>query len=479
MNAFRLLAVRGAALVFLCSAAFDSAVWPSDWLRFRGPNGAGVVTDAVSLPVEFAPEGAEWSQQVLFGRSSPIVANGLVFLTGLDGQELITAAHDLETGAERWRRAVPRRRVDQISSDAGPAVATPVSDGEHVYAFFPEFGLVSYDAEGKERWRLELPPFASYYGLASSPIVEGGVLILLCDQTRSPYLLGVDTKTGKELWRHAREVRAESWTTPVVHRSGTDQARVLTFGTFVVDAFDPRTGERIWQVPGLGATPVASPVLDGDLLYVVAPDQQEESAPPSIDSFAALDGDGDEQLTADEMAESPWASAFAWLDIDGDGRAALTEIESQMEIMASPDYGLVAIDVAADKHPKVVWRQKKTLPYIASPIVYRGTLYLIKDGGILTSYEPATGAIWKRGRLAKAVEPFSPSPVAADGKLYLTSSVGTVVVVRADAEWETLAVNDLDEQIFATPAIAGDRLIVRTRSKLYSFRGPQRRADAD
>ena len=117
------------------------------------------------------------------------------------GHEVVAASRasgvDAVSGAERWRRSVPRQRVDAIAPESGPAVPTPVADASGVYSFFPEFGLVSYDYEGQERWRLELPPFKSYYGLASSPIIEQGVLILLCDQTIEPYILGVDPQAPR------------------------------------------------------------------------------------------------------------------------------------------------------------------------------------------------------------------------------------------------------------------------------------------
>jgi hypothetical protein len=114
---------------------------------------------------------------------------------------------------------------------------------------------------------------------------------------------------------------------------------------------------------------------------------------------------------------------------------------------------------------------RKTLPYIATPILSDGVLFLVKDGGILTSYAPRTGAIHERGRIQGAVEPFFPSPVAAGGRLYVTSSNGVVAVVEAPPQWETLAVNDLDEPVYASPALADGRLFVRTRSKLYAFAG--------
>lgn len=458
-SALALLGVLGA----LPAAANDG------WLRFRGPNGSGIAEEASGLPTVLSPERALWRVEVPFGHSSPIVAGGLVVVTALDGDELVTLAVDERTGTLRWRRAVPRRRVDRIAPETGPAVASPVSDGALVYSFFPEFGLVAYDLAGAERWRLELPPFQSFYGLASSPVLEAGTLILVCDQSREPFILGIDAATGRELWRRQRDVTAESWTTPVVQGSGAERAAVLVFGTSYLDAYSPKTGDRLWRLPGFGFTPVASPVVSGDVAYVVAPDQAEVP-PPTVESTFALDRDGDGTLTEQELAPSPYASLFHWLDKGGDGRLDRAEYAEQIAGLASPDHGLVAVDIASDP-PKELWRQRKGLPYIATPIVYRDVLFLVRDGGILTSYDPRTGKVLKQGRIEGVVEGFGPSPVAAGGMLYLASSGGEIAVVAARADWQKIAVSDLDEAIFASPAIAGGRMFVRTRSQLYAF-GP-------
>jgi outer membrane protein assembly factor BamB len=439
-----------------------------DWPRFRGPNGSGAAPDE-GLPIGLSPSAAAWMRATPFGQSSPIVARGMVFLTAAEGDALWTLAYDARTGEERWRRSVPRLRIDRVAYESGPAVPTPVADAGGVYAFFPEFGLVAYAFDGEERWRRQLEPFRSFYGLAASPIIERGVLVLLCDQTIEPFILGIDPATGASLWERRRDVPAESWTTPVVHHAGGDDSVVLTFGTATVDAYDPGTGERVWTLRGFGATPVASPVVDGDAAFVVVPDQAAEFAVPPTSTFEPLDTDGDGALDAQEIASSDWAGTFPWFDVDADGKATFAEIDRQLGVMRSPDYGLVAVDLAAAGGPKVRWRERRTLPYIATPIVYRGVLFLVKDGGILTSYDPRSGAVLKRGRIEGAVEPFFPSPVAAGGRLYLTSSTGTIAVVTAEAQWDTLAVSDLDEEIFASPAIAGGRLFVRTRSKLYAF----------
>ncbi len=392
-----------------------------------------------------------------------------VFLTALAEEGLLTLAIDARSGRELWRRSVPRLRVDRVARQSGPAVATPVSDGSAVFAFFPEFGLVAYGLDGRERWRFEMSAFESFYGMASSPVLEVGVLVLVCDQSRKPFIVGIDAATGRELWRKPREVRAESWTTPIVHHPGTEQARVLVFGTSFLDAYTPRTGERLWRLPGFGFTPVASPLLDGERVFTVVSDQAEDP-PPSVDSLFELDKDRDGRLTEAEIAASPWASTFHWLDMDGDDTVSRDEYGRQLAGLKSQDYGLVAVELGKSA-PEIVWRQQKTLPYVATPIVYRGVLFLIKDGGILTSYDPATGGVLKRGRIEGATEGFSPSPVAAGGKLYLASSNGAIAVVAARGDWQTLSVGTLDEEVHASPAIGDGRLYVRTRSRLYAF-GP-------
>jgi outer membrane protein assembly factor BamB len=443
-------------------------VLAGDWLRFRGPNGSGIA-EVESLPQQLSAEQALWKVDVLPGESSPIVVGSTVILTGLAGDELATVALDAETGVERWRRTVPRLRVDRIAAESGPTIATPTSDGSSVFVFFPELGLIAYGLDGTERWRLELPPFASYFGMAGSPVLEGGVLVLVCDQTRKPFLLGVDATTGKELWRRDREVMAESWTTPVVHRPGTDGASILIFGNSFLDAYAPRTGERRWRLDGMGYSPVASPVVEGDLAFMVVPDQSGYA--PTVGTIFELDTNRNGSLSETELARSDtMGTFFAWLDLDGNGGIGRDEYVEQYEKMANPDFGLFGVEIGASG-AKVRWRESKSLPYIATPILYRDVLFTITDGGILTSFNPASGAVLKRDRIKGAAEPFTPSPVAAAGKLYLTSSNGTIAVVAAKAQWETLSVGELDEPIEASPAIGDGRLFVRTSTKLYAF-GP-------
>jgi outer membrane protein assembly factor BamB len=119
----------------------------------------------------------------------------------------------------------------------------------------------------------------------------------------------------------------------------------------------------------------------------------------------------------------------------------------------------------------VAWNVKKSYPSIPAPLLYRGVMYLMKEGGIVSSLDPASGAVLKQGRTPDALEEYYASPVAADGKIFVVSGSGKVTVLKADAQWEILAMNDLDEEVWATPAIAGNNLYIRTRNALYSFGG--------
>jgi len=207
---FRLL-----LLLFIASLAAAGA---ADWPRFRGPNGSGVAADAKNLPVEFGPaKNAVWKTAVPFGRSSPVVTGGKIFLTAAEGSSLLTLAYDAATGRELWRRAVPRSRNEKRYKANDTASPSPAANASGVYVFFSDFGLAAYSHTGKERWRMLLGPFRNYDGVSSSPILAGGLLIQLVDQSKGLFLLAVDPATGKQRWRAERTDAMEGWSIPIVH----------------------------------------------------------------------------------------------------------------------------------------------------------------------------------------------------------------------------------------------------------------------
>ena len=183
---------------------------------------------------------------------------------------------------------------------------------------------------------------------------------------------------------------------------------------------------------------------------------------------ASLDKDEDGMLSKAETAGAPIGEHFGWADADKDGLIDAEEWDFILEGMNSRDFGLVAIDLS-DDGAEEVWRYKKGLPSIATPLIYEGVLYLTKDSGILTTLDIATGEVLKRGRITGTDGKVYPSPVAADGKIFVTSKSGKIAVLKAGGEWEVLGINDLEEEIEATPAMDDGHIYVRTVEGLYCF----------
>ena len=442
-----------------------------DWSRFRGPNGSGVSSQG-QLPVDFGPDkGLVWATETPFGRSSPALAADRLFLTAVEDHELVTLAFDRASGKLLWRRGVERDHQADLYHGTDSASASPATDGENVYVFFHEAGLLSYDADGKERWRVELGPFRNFYGIAASPVVSGDTLFMVVDQVRGSFLLALDTSSGKERWRQARAARIESYATPVLYPSDESPTELLVLGSSWIDAYDLHTGEVRWSMSGLGVGPVASPALAGDLLFVSAPDHASEPPPPFAEIVGKHDANGDGVLSRDEL-EGSWMQAhFGFVDIDGNGSLSSTDWDNLNHEMTSDNWGVYGVRLGRGERPEILWNVRQSVPYIPSPLVYDGVVYAVKDT-ILTSLDPKTGEVLKRGRLAKEKTGVNASPIGGDGKVYLATTNGKVAVLSAGPQWEILALNDMGDEIHATPAVADGRLFVRTNSRLYCFAAP-------
>lgn len=457
----------------LAFAFLAGSMFAGDWLRFRGPNGAGV-SDTISLPVQFGPtQNVVWKTKVPFGRSSPIVAGDRVFLTAGEGEKLITLALDRSSGKILWRREIVRPRHMAIYKGNDAASPTPVSDGTNVYVFFAELGLVSYGPDGNERWRLAMGPFHSFYGMGASPILAGSTLLMVCDQRGSPFLAAVDARTGKLRWKTDRANLLEGFSTPVVYTPEGGKPQVLVLGSGTLDAYALDTGQRLWWVEQVGYFPKGGPVLGENMVYVSAPRSSESALPPAQVMFKKFDANGDGRIQLDEMRSDAYLTEhFGWVDANRDGVIDEREYNLIRAVGSAAGGGLTAVRLGGAGNltaTNVAWQFTKSYPNIPAPLLYRGVLYSIKTGGIITALDPATGEVLKAGRTEKAMEEYFSSPVAGDGKLFLVSESGKVSVVGAGAAWEVLAVNDLDEECWATPAIADGKLYVRTRGMLYSF----------
>ncbi len=449
-----------------------------DWPAFRGPNNSGVA-DTSGLPVEFGPAKAVvWKTALPSGTSSPVVMRDRVWITGFENASLVTLCLDRATGKILWRsqiaqpRSVPKHKLNS------PASATPVTDGENVYVFFGEFGLISYDREGKERWRIPLGPFSTLHGMGTSPVLVGEKLILVCDQDTDSFLLAVDKSTGKTIWKVERPEVVHGFATPTVFRPAGGPVQLIVPGSYQVESYALDTGRKLWWVRGLTWQVKPSAVVSDDMVFVTgwAPgaDAGERTNLPTFDVvLKEADQNGDGRISKDELP-AKWKHSGSWefIDLNRDGVLDAREWEfyrarrSAQNVTMAIKPGKATGDLT-ETH--VAWTYDRSVPQVSTPLLYKGVLYTIHDGGILTAFDPAKGTVLKQGRLRGAVDPYYASPVAAEGRVYLISETGKLSVVTAGAEWDTIAVNDMDENCYATPALVDGRIYLRTRSTLYCF----------
>jgi outer membrane protein assembly factor BamB len=443
-----------------------------DWPQFRGPDGMGVST-SVNVPVQFGPEkNVVWQTALPPGHSSPVLMGDRIFLTAFEGKKLFTLCLKRWSGRILWQREAPRDRFDSYQPTNSPASPTPVTDGRHVYVFFGDFGLIAYTVEGQEVWRLPLGPFNNVNGHGSSPILVDGKLVLICDQDSGSFLIAVDQQTGNVAWRTARPEVTRGYATAGVFRPKDGEVELVVPGAYEVAGYSLNSGKKLWWVRGMAWQLKSVPLISDGLIYVngweIGGDSgQPADTPPFDQILSQSDRDNDGKLAINESPESIYPDE----DLDHDGFLDKREWDFRRARRTAQN------NIVAFRHggrgdvtgSNVVWRYRKSLPNVPSPLLYKNVLFLIKDGGIVTTLDPKTGQIFKQARLKGAVEYYWASPVAADGKVYLVSAAGKVSVLKAEGSWELLAMNDLSDDCFATPAIADGRIYLRTRTKLYCF----------
>ncbi len=440
-----------------------SACVGQEWPTFRGPNSSGI-SDSDALPSRFdASQSGAWSVEAPFGRSSPIVINGQLVLTASDDTHLIVLGLDARTGKQRWRYSRPRPRrneLDAIRND--PASASPAADNAGVYAFFPDFGLIALTPGGALRWSLPLGPFVNNYGMASSPVVYGDSVFLQVDQTHDSYLLCVNKLTGAVRWKRMRPSTAEGWSTPIL----TPRGEIVTLSSSGLEAFDSRTGKSLWAVDAPNALMIPVPLIDEDRIVATFRGSDKALFPNWKDTLAALDADGDGRLVPDELDKRYKREDFGIADPNRDGY--ITEGEWIAFISRGVGkFGITSIQLA-DR--RVLWRHKRGLPYVPSPLVYRKTLYSVRSGGILTALDSQTGELKKEARLGDAGGDYFASLVAGAGKVFAVSANGRITVINATEPWEILSSSDLGESVGATPAIAAGAIFIRTDKRVFCFR---------
>ena len=448
-----------------------STVHAEHWSRFRGPNGSGVSGDT-GFPTEFGPDkNLLWKAAVRPAKSSPVLTARHVFLTGFADEKLFTQCFDRKTGKLLWEKSVERQREPLVNKLNDPAAITPVTDGENVYVFFQDWGLLSYDPSGNLRWKTPLGPFSNSHGLGISPIVADDLLVVQVDQFADSFIAAFDLENGETVWKTNR-TESEGWSTPLLYRPAGGAPQILTVGDRMFGAHQLKSGQRTFTESSMAGAMVASPILEGDTLYAFG---YNFGKPLPFDGpLSKRDKDGDGQLAADEYEGSVWLTGMAKFRGNQDGVLDREEWDAVQRRYTGPS-PLVAMRLEPGAYggtlrTREIWRYERSFKFvIPSPLIYDKVLYYVKNGGILTAIDAQTGKLLKQGRLEDAIDPYSASPVAADGKIYLASETGKIAVLKPGASWEVITVNELNEEIYATPALSDGKIFVRTSQRLYCF----------
>lgn len=478
------LLVPALALARYPASAATAAAIPAPWPQFRGPGGLGVAPDDAHPPRSFGPEtNVLWKVSCPPGNSSPITWENRLFLTAHEKGRLLVLAYDRVSGHELWRRDVTPPKLEEVHPSLGsPATATPVTDGQRVYVYFGSIGLRAYTLDGEEVWQSPLPVPETEYGASSSPVLAGNLVVQLVDQDGPSFLAAVDKDTGRPAWKVDRPEMKRGFGTPLVweHHGRTD---LVVPGTLWLEGLDPATGQERWRVSGLARITCTSPVVgDGQLFTASWTTGGDHNAnritmPDWNEYLTQHDANHDGRFQLAELPPGPVRERWKHLDGNRDQSISRDEWMAMADIFARVENQAFAVAPDAQgglSDGGVLWRFKKGLPYVASPVFYRGRFYLVKNGGMLTCLEPRTGRpLYEEERLG-AIGDYYASLSAADGCLYAISRPGVITVVKAGDALEVLARNDLGEAIQASPAVMGDTLYVRTATRLYAFRGGAR-----
>jgi outer membrane protein assembly factor BamB len=464
---------KPAALVFallltpLATHAQDAA-----WPQFRGPESNPIGTHARLADRWSKTENVEWAQDIPGrGWSSPIVTGGKIYITtvttegkskepqvgteysneyvaelqkqGLSMQEIIKRLNDrdielpnevmlhymlyrldLKSGKVEWQKEFfngrppgGRHRKNSFISE------TPVTDGKFIYLYAANLGLWAFDLKGKQVWNtpIESNPIYLDLGTGSSPALADNLLIVLADNQKQQYIAAFDKKTGKQVWRTERDLggrtppmQRSGWATPYIWRHAL-RTEIIALGPGEVISYD-LNGKELWRMKGMAATPIPTPFAYEGLLYVNG----------------------------------------------GRGRA--------LYAIAPGATGDISLKEGETSNKYVVWSQARGGTYLPSSVAYQGAIFTLTETGILNRFDAKTGKQTYKTRIDPTASNFTTSPWAYNGKLFCLSEEGQTFVVSTGEQFQLSHINELDDFTQASPALVGDRLLVRTEHKLYSIR---------
>jgi len=438
------LAAIGVVLLTFALAGQNA---PADrfWPQWRGPHASGAASTA-DPPTEWSEtRNIRWKVEIPGrGTGSPVAWGDRIYLlsavpAGIDGpasheprgqiqprelHRFLVMAIDRHTGRVVWERTARETRPAEPSMVDGTwASSSAITDGRRVFAFFESSGLYAYDVDGNLLWQRQLGAkkmFADVGESGSTPVLHDDRLVVVWDHQGTSFIVALDAATGRELWRAGRE-EVDSWATPlvVVHEG---RPQVVTAGQNRVRSYDLETGRLVWEGEGLTMNPIPSPVAADGLVFLTS----------------GFQGSALQAIRLDEARG----------DVTG-GNA-------------------------------IAWTLDRDTPYVPSPLLYRGSLYLLKsNSGILSAFEARTGRPHYQGRRLPGISEVYASPVAARDRVYVTGRDGTTLVIRHGPTFEVLATNMLDDGFDASAALLGGDLYLRGYRYLYDIAEIPDRSDQD
>ncbi len=405
-------AVGLAAILLFCCGITSAADWP----RFRGPNGTGIANDK-NIPVRFTEKNFLWKLDVPGrGYSSPIVSKGKIFLqsSSPDQSQRFLVCVDAKKGEIEWSKPVPGGLAKTHVKNT-PASNTPAADGERIYAVFwdgTNQSLTAWDYKGELLWDRDLGPFKSQHGSGMSPMVVGDKVVVNNDQDGAAELQVFEAKTGKPAWSKKRDPVRACYSTPFLLEKTDSGPELIVASTAGITAYDPANGNEIWnfiwKFDNARLRNVGSPIYHQGMIFAVSGD-----------------GDGSRHMIA--------------VKAGGKGDVSSTNL---------------------------VWEKKRETSYVPTILAKDGLLFWLWDSkNIAICVDAKTGQEKFREELKGGA--VSASPIMIDGKIYSITEKGIVNVFKASSTYQQLGMTDLKESVFATPAVADDRLYIRGEKHLF------------